>query len=190
MRLQPLLHSVARGDPDAVRACIERYGPLVWSIARRFGADAADAEDAAQEAFIELWKKAERYDPARSSEPSFVAMIVRRRLIDRARMRAVRAKSEVAIDDAELATPIVDSPDAVEIADEARHAARALSELRPEERRVLELSIFHGLSHDEIARAVRMPLGTVKTHVRKGLQRVREALGVEPRAPATKEARA
>ena len=182
----PLLPRVAQGDPEAVRECVDRYGALVWSIARRFASDVDDAEDAVQEAFIELWRKAVRYDPARSSEPTFVAMLVRRRLIDRVRQRASRVQGEVEIETLELATPH-STTEPIELADEARHAARALLELRPDERRVLELSIYHGLTHEQIARSIRMPLGTVKTHIRKGLARVRELLGA---ATLAKEAQA
>lgn len=173
----PLLTRVAQGDPNAVAECVDRYGALVWSIARRFASDPDDAEDAVQEAFIELWRKAERYDAARSSEPTFVALVVRRRLIDRVRMRATHHRDQHLPEEFDAASDL-SATEPVEVADEARRAAQALAELRPEERRVLELSIYQGLTHEQIARAVSMPLGTVKTHVRKGLARVRELLGV------------
>src|ERR1041385_2281154 len=83
-----LLARVAGGDPRAVRDCIARYGGLVWSIARRF--EAADAEDAVQEIFLDLWKSAARFDGRIASEAAFVAMIARRRLIDRKRTRGRR----------------------------------------------------------------------------------------------------
>src|ERR1043165_482447 len=87
-----LLARVAGGDPRAVRDCIARYGGLVWSIARRF--EGADAEDAVQEIFLDLWKSAARFDPQIASEPAFVAMIARRRLIDRRRTRRRRPTTE------------------------------------------------------------------------------------------------
>jgi RNA polymerase sigma-70 factor (ECF subfamily) len=68
-----------------VRQCVEVYGPLVWSIARRFAPSTVDAEDAVQEIFVELWKHAGRYDPALVSEPTFVTMIARRRMLERLR---------------------------------------------------------------------------------------------------------
>jgi len=182
----PLLTRVAQGDPNAVGECVDRYGALVWSIARRFATDPDDAEDAVQEAFIELWRKAERYDATRSSEPTFIALVVRRKLIDRARLRATHERDERLPEEFD-APSTLSATDSVDVADEARRAAKALAELRPEERRVLELSIYHGLTHEQIARAIQMPLGTVKTHVRKGLERVRALLGVQALA---KEAQA
>lgn len=185
---QPLLQRVAANEPNAVRECLERYGALVWTIARRFSRDAADAEDAAQEAFVEIWSKAARFDPERASEPAFIALIVRRRLIDRARRRGARVQLEELDPRVALEAP-ASSIDSVEISDEARHATAALATLRPEHRRVLELSIYHGLSHEEIARAVSTPLGTVKTYIRSGLARVREHLGVAlPPAPPAQPA--
>src|SRR3954470_14464574 len=88
LELPPLLGRVAAGDQQAVRECLARYGGLVWSIARRF--EAADAEDAVQEIFLDLWKSAARFDRQIASEASFVAMIARRRLIDRKRTRGRR----------------------------------------------------------------------------------------------------
>ncbi|MBX9623103.1 MAG: sigma-70 family RNA polymerase sigma factor, partial [Gemmataceae bacterium] len=82
---EPVLPRVAVGDPAAVRECIARYGPLVWGLARRLVPNPADAEDAAQDVFISLWQSAGRYDPAQAAEVTFVAMIARRRLIDRRR---------------------------------------------------------------------------------------------------------
>ena len=81
---------VAGGDAGAVRECLDAYGGLVWSLARRLSPGEAEAEDAVQEIFIELWSKAGRYDEGRASETTFVAMIARRRLIDRWRQRGRR----------------------------------------------------------------------------------------------------
>ena len=80
-----LLNRVAAGEMAAMQECINQYGGLVWSLARRFSASAADAEDAVQEVFITLWKYASRFDESKGSETTFVSMIARRRLIDRLR---------------------------------------------------------------------------------------------------------
>lgn len=133
-----------------------------------------DAEDAVQEIFIELWTHAERYDPARSSEAAFVTMVARRRLIDR-RRRLGRRPSEdsLTVEDGELELP---APDDVEASAEASLARRAIAQLDPKERRVVTLSVIYGMSHGEIAKRTQLPLGTVKTYARRGLQRVRETL--------------
>ena len=172
-----MLARVAAGEQAAVRECLARYGGLVWSIARRF--EATDAEDAVQEIFLDLWKSAARFDPAIASEPTFVAMIARRRLIDRRRASRRRPATEQVLDE----PSIVDPASAPDTCAEAAQAARALDQLRPEQRQVLLLST-HGLSHGEIAAQTGMPLGTVKAHARRGLLSIRAALlGVEGDSP-------
>ena len=170
-----LLARVAAGDPAAVRECLARFGGLVWSIARRF--EPTDAEDAVQEIFLDLWRSAGRYDPQVATETAFVAMLARRRLIDRRRARMRRPTTEgidevPSIPDLQARPPDTDAF--------ARQAARELGKLRPEQRQVLVLSTCHGLSHGEIAAQTGMPLGTVKAHARRGLMSIRAALlGVE-----------
>lgn len=169
---EPVLPRVAAGDPAAVRECLARYGPLVWAVCRRLGGSAADAEDAAQEVFIDLWRCAGRFDPARACEATFVTMIARRRLIDR-RRRAGRRPAAGPLPDAVPSPP---APDPLEQSDEATRARRALAGLRADQRTAIELAVYHGLTHEEIAARTGLPLGTVKTHIRRGLIRVREAL--------------
>ena len=173
-----VLARIAAGDPAAVPDCIARYGGLVWSLARRFLGNPADAEDAVQDVFIELWKNAARYDPARSSEPTYITMIARRRLIDRKR-RAGRTPAAQPLPDDPSGAPSAapGSKDRVEIEDEAAKAAAVLRELRDDERRVILMAVYQGLTHEEIATATGLPVGTVKTHIRRGLIRVRERLG-------------
>ncbi len=160
-----------------MQQCMERFGGLVWSLARKFSNSGSDADDAVQEIFIDLWKSAARFDPAIASETTFVAMIARRRLIDRGRRRQRR------LDSAPLTegTAAAEGPqsDSTEVAEEAGRAQAAFEQLRPEQKRVLQLAIFHGRSHEEIARSTGLPLGTVKTHARRGLIRLRQILAAE-----------
>lgn len=181
----PILPRVAAGDQAAVGECLEVYGPLVWAIARRMALTPADAEDAAQEIFIDLWKSAARFDPAVASEAAFVTMIARRRAIDR-RRRAVRRGVTEEINDF-VASSEVPFDERIAESDEAEVARRALAELRPEQREVLELNLSEGLTHVEIAARLDMPLGTVKTHARRGLQRVRDLLDRATRRPPPTE---
>jgi RNA polymerase sigma-70 factor (ECF subfamily) len=135
-----------------------------------------DAEDAVQEIFIDIWKNAGRFDESQSSETTFVAMIARRRLIDRLRY-SNRRISAGSLEDI-VAEPSNDSDTNLQTSVEAKEAAQALKTLRPEQRQVLQLSIIQGLSHQEISDTTGMPLGTVKTHARRGLLQVREFLGL------------
>jgi RNA polymerase sigma-70 factor (ECF subfamily) len=174
----PVLPRVALGEPAAVRECIERYGGLVWSLSRRFSSSPTDAEDAVQEVFLDLWKSAGRFDPAAGSEPTFVALIARRRLIDRRRRQKRAPQTEILTE----ALPN-EGMLPVELGAEAALATRALAQLRPEQRQVLLLITCHGLSHEEVAQHLGMPLGTVKAHARRGLMVVRETLNANPGEP-------
>jgi len=152
---------------------MDRFGGLVWSIARKLSADPSDAEDAVQEVFIDLWRSAHRFDPDKGTETTFVATIARRRLIDRGRRRQRRPEVP-GIEDGIAVQQ--DSDDRTDIRERAALVDRAMGALRPEQRRVLQLAINHGATHEQIATSTGMPLGTVKTHARRGLMRLREVL--------------
>ena len=156
--------------------CLKAYGGLVWSLARRMLRNSEDAEDVVQEIFVDIWKNADRFDSSQSSETTFVAMIARRRIIDRIRYSARRISPD-SLEDV-LAEPASRSDQTLQTSVEANEAAKVLNELRPEQRQVLQLSIVHGLSHQEISDATGMPLGTVKTHARRGILQAREMLGL------------
>jgi len=180
-----LLQRVGRGEADAVEAALEAWGPLVWSIARRHHHDRTEAEDAVQEIFIDLWRTAARFDPAMGSESTFVGTIAHRRCIDRHRRAQARLRFEDAEPALESASQTDLGPDpsnrdaglaAVERQDERTALEVHLGTLRPIQRRVIEMCFFKGQSHSQIAEALHMPLGTVKTHARRGLKRLREQL--------------
>ncbi|MCC7063276.1 MAG: sigma-70 family RNA polymerase sigma factor [Planctomycetes bacterium] len=172
-----LLPKIAAGDPEAVEAFLRRHSNMVWGLARRFCRSAEDAEDATQEILVEVWKSAERYDSRAGSEVTFLMTIARRRLIDRARRQGRRPAAELLEDAGTIAAPA--QKDRAEMHDEVQRAQDALAQLRPEQREVLGLALGHGRTHQEIAASIGMPLGTVKSHARRGLIRLREMLGVD-----------
>ena len=170
-----ILARIAAGDGDAVQECIDRYGGLVWSLARRM--TPAIAEDAVQEIFIALWKNADRFDPSKASEKTFIATVARRRLIDQLRRQSRRPQTRSLPEpDDPTAEPSVDEHLAIQRGAEARSAARFLNELRPEQRQVIRLSVVEGMSHREIGEATGIPVGTVKSHIFRGLATVRARL--------------
>jgi RNA polymerase sigma-70 factor (ECF subfamily) len=169
-----ILERVGAGDPQAVRDCIDRYSGLLWSLARRAGLGPAESEDAVQEILVELWRCAGRYRPEIASETAFVAAIARRRLIDARRKTSRRPEAQALGEDSAAAPPLPDHADARQ---EAHRASQALQTLSAEQQRVLRLSVLEGLSHEKIATATGLPLGTVKTHARRGLIRIRALLG-------------
>jgi RNA polymerase sigma-70 factor (ECF subfamily) len=168
-----LLQRVASGEAAAFAQCMDLYGDLVWSLARRFSPNHADAEDSTQEIFLRLWKAAAQYDPARGSEAVFIATLARRLLIDRYRERR-RRPVEVSDQQEE---PVWATHEDHSVSVDAARAAAALQQLRPEQQRVIALSVAKGLSQGEIASATGMPLGTVKTLMRRAFLELRERLG-------------
>lgn len=168
-----ILERVARQVPGAVDEMMARFGGLVWSLARRTLSDATEAEDAVQEIFVEIWRTAHRFDPSIAGEATFVAMITRRRLIDRTRRKTRRPQSVALQESSPDPTP---PDDTTEVREQAGVASAAFERLRPEQQQVLRLAIHHGRSHEQIAATTGMPLGTVKTHARRGLIRLRQLL--------------
>jgi len=170
-----LLIRVAAGDPGAVRDVLSRYSALVWSLASGLSKDPHEVEDVVQDIFVDVWRSAKRYDPKMASEATFIATIARRRVIDRRRRAGRRVDPEPL--EEELA-PGENDPGLrqVELDDEAAQAREVVAQLTGDRRRVLELSVVSGLTHREIAADTGIPLGTVKSHIRRGLAEVTERL--------------
>lgn len=169
----PLLNRVATGDQRAVQECLHRYGGLVWTIARRLCPNANDLEDAVQEIFIDLWSNAGKFNAHRSSESTFIAMIARRRLIDRFRKLQREPKTSLL---AAEELPCTHANSELETKEEAARVESVLENLSQEQRQILQLSVYSGLSHQQISERLHLPLGTVKSHIRRGLMRLREEL--------------
>ena len=165
-------------------ACVDRYSNLIWSLARRFTSSGAEAEDAVQEVFIDLWSSAARYDSSKASETTFIAMVARRRLIDRLRKTKREPNMEGIEAAADLGTP--GPAEATEVNDEADRAMRLIRTLKPEQQQIIQLAVYHGHTHQSIADTLGLPLGTVKTHLRRGLLRIRDAMQGSDRAPGGK----
>ena len=173
-----LLPRIAEGDTAAVSLCLDRYGGLVWSLAKRKLADRQTAEDAVQEIFLKLWEVADRFDPNIAGETTFVAMIARRKLIDIQRKRQLPVSTEHEFDG--LCGQTSDAATALERQDEASRAAELLRTLPAEQQDVIKLNVFDGLSHSKISEATGLSLGTVKTHIRRGLLKLRKSLFPQP----------
>ncbi len=181
--MDDILQRIGEGDSSAVEACIDTYGGLIWSIARRFTNNPGDAEDAVQDIFIALWKNAAKFDPGIASEKTFITMIARRRLIDRLR-KADRRPKLTAFSE-EGPDPSGDQHVRMELSAEASMATKHLDVLKPEQRRAIELSIYYGMSHREIAEQTNIPIGTVKSHIFRGLALVRKNLEADMGNPET-----
>jgi RNA polymerase sigma-70 factor (ECF subfamily) len=170
-----VLQRIAAGQSQAVAEFIDHYSGLVWSLARRYLSARADVEDAVQEIFLEVWRCAGRFDPQAAAEATFVATIAKRRLIDRSRKRARQPPTEQL--DRALEAAAITPADQVEVSEELSRVRGSLKRLPEDEQRVLRLAFIEGLTHREISETTSLPLGSVKTHARRGLTKLRKMLG-------------
>lgn len=171
-----MMRGIALQDPMSLRAMYDKYSPLVFTIAMRMLHRREDAEDIVADVFWELWEKSSRYDQTRASPSTYLVTLARSRCIDRTRRKSYRQQMTMgSIDEGAAGT---DAPaDGVAILDEQRQLVRsALSKLDDTQRQAVEAAYYEGLSHSEIADKLGKPLGTIKTHIRQGLIRLREAL--------------
>ncbi len=173
---EDLLRRIVRRDETALAALYARHRPLAFSQAIRVLGDAALAEDVLQDAFLSVWRKAHTYQTGRGSVRTWVSSIVRNRAIDIVRARRERAVA----DDEELLLGIRDPGpavvDQVVASIEGEMTRTALSTLPSEQCEAVSLAFLGGLSHSEIVERTGLPLGTVKSRVRLGIQRMRQLM--------------
>jgi RNA polymerase sigma-70 factor (ECF subfamily) len=168
---------LVRGDADALRELYERYARPVYSLAARILRDQSDAEDIVQEVFAQAWRQAARYDAARGTVAGWLLMQARSRAIDRLRGRQSRP-DQPGVDPATVAgADPHNTPDLQAVhSEEVGRVRRALGELPLLQRTAIELAYYEGLTHTEIAARLELPLGTVKTRIRQGLLKLRDAM--------------
>jgi RNA polymerase sigma-70 factor, ECF subfamily len=177
-----IVRRMVAGEPDALAELYDRFAPLVLAVARRILGAAGDAEEVLQEAFLQAWNQAERYDAGRSSVSTWLVLIARTRALDRLRSRGARDRTAAAAA-AEPPPPDTSSrlDEHVLHRERRRRVKEVLAAIPEEQRRVLELAFYEGLSQSEISTRTGTPLGTVKTRALLGMKKLREALRHEIR---------
>jgi len=173
----PILTRIAHGEDAAIADCLDEYGDLVWRLARRYlGGASGDVEDAIQEVFVELWLSAPRFDPARGSEPAFIATVAHRRLIDYQRKMGSKGRNATRSGSmGNVGAPAAHFEDPTD-REELRRLAAQFDQLPEEERQALWLALHRGLTHRQIGIATDAPVGTVKSRLRRAVMRLQEAI--------------
>ncbi|GAA1960706.1 RNA polymerase sigma factor [Microbacterium deminutum] len=168
------------GDERALEEVYRRWSPVVFTLALRSLGDRSDAEDVTQRVFVSAWTSRASYDPAKAKLSTWLIAITRHRIADmhesRAKVRALREQLERTTRPDDLVRESPDLAESILVADE-------IERLEPDARHVVRLAFFDDLTHEQIARRLDMPLGTVKSHIRRSLVRMRDRLEVTRVAP-------
>jgi RNA polymerase sigma-70 factor (ECF subfamily) len=170
-----LVTSIARYSEVALAEVYRRHGRAVYGLARRVLQDGAEAEDVTQEVFLRLWRDPDRFDPDRGSLRSFLLAQAHGRAVDAVRSTSSRRARE-AREAAQTARADYDMQHEVWDLALADQVANAMGELSDDERRAIELAYFDGHTYREVARVLDQPEGTVKSRIRSGMRRLRDAL--------------
>ena len=171
-----LLRRIATGDGDALSRLFELHSPVVLGLLVRMLGGRAEAEEVLQETFLQVWMQADRYEESRSSPRGWILMLARSRALDRLRRRTSRERreDEVAAGEGVAVRPVGTAR--LEAAEQRTRIGTALGVLSPEQRHCIELAFFEGLTHTQIAERLKAPLGTVKSRILLGMNKLRQAL--------------
>ena len=182
LRDDELMDRLGSRDLAAFEALYDRYGDLVYSVCLRVVGDTYIAEDVTQDVFVRVWRRPEQFDVRRGKFVTWLLSVARNRSIDHRRSQSRRMRHEAlpSIDEEEDVLPSEDARDdpalQTVLADECAAVRRALAMLPPEQKLAIQLAYFGGLTQQEIANKLGQPLGTVKTRIRLGMQKMRGAL--------------
>lgn len=171
-----LLRSIQRGDQEAVAALYDRYSGIAYGLAFRITNDGTLAEDVVQEAFVSVWQQAGRFNPDRGQVRSWLLTIVHHKAVDAVRRRTGRSERTLPEGPDEFVATQGRPAEIAEWAMEAAAVREAVKRIPEDQRRTVEMAYFEGITHVEIAERMGVPLGTVKSRLRIGLEKMREYL--------------
>jgi RNA polymerase sigma-70 factor (ECF subfamily) len=173
-----LVHAIAAGDQLALHALYERAHRIVFTLVMRLTANRETAEELTIDVFHDVWRRASDYDAATGTVLGWIMNQARSRAIDRLRFES-RRKRGGGEEAQPLAEAVADPHDVIELREQGRSLRLALAELTSDERQAIETTFFAGLTHAEAAVRLDQPLGTIKTRIRSGLQKLRHMLAAE-----------
>lgn len=176
--LADLLRASARGDEQAFAALYDATAPRVHGLALRVVRDPAQAEEVTQEAYLEVWRTAARFDPDRGSALSWLLTLTHRKAVDRVRSAEAASRRDTSYHQQNQPIDHDATAEAATASMEARRVRGALASLTAVQREAVELAYFGGYTHTEVATMLQLPVGTAKTRIRDGLIRLRDAMGV------------
>lgn len=177
---EELLTAVARGDEAAFGALYDQLAGLVHGVVRQVVRDPAQSEEVTQEVFVEIWRTATRFDARRGSARTWAVTMAHRRAVDRVRSEQASRDRTERIGRRDRQRAFDEVSEAVETRFEHRQVRAALDQLTDLQREAVELAYYGGYTYREVAELLDTPLGTVKTRLRDGLVRLRDAMGVTP----------
>ena len=169
----------ARGEQNALARLYDISNRLVYGVALRILGDPADAEEVTLDVYTQVWRTAKEYTADRGAPSSWLIMLARSRALDRLRSRGRRQGRETTLENAPETPASGQPPDEAAYLQQASiRMKQAMATLAPEQRELIEMSFFAGLTHSELAEKLGQPLGTVKTRIRSGMAKLREAMGL------------
>lgn len=172
-----LAERLQRRDPQAVAELYDRYGRLVYALIFRIVRDTGVAEDLVQETFLRVWNRSKGFDAEKGALGPWLLAVARNRAIDYLRSTIGRLRNSLELEETEHPSQFLDLEKEILNSDRVRRVRDAFQRLSPNQREVIEMAYFQGLSQTEMAEKMGQPLGTVKTWVRTALQILREELG-------------
>ncbi|NUP75079.1 MAG: ECF RNA polymerase sigma factor SigK [Sinomonas sp.] len=176
--MDELLARVAHGDQDAFGSLYDALAPLVHGLVLRVVRDPAQSEEVTQEVFLEVWQQAKRFDADRGRARAWITVMAHRRAVDRVRAAQAAADRDLREGVKEFRESYDDVEHRVEVALESERVHKALESLTEVQRQAIRLAYYGGYTYGEVADALGLPLGTVKTRIRDGMIRLRDVLGV------------
>jgi RNA polymerase sigma factor (sigma-70 family) len=169
-----LLRRIGQKDQSALSQLYDRYHKILFAFAFKILLSREETEEVVADVFVQVWRTAQTYDPKKAKVDTWLFMLTRSRALDRLRRKSKGQKEQEIAKEMPIATPALDHELLVQ--DRIDRVKKALAQLPAEQRQVLEMAYFDGLTHLEIALKINVPLGTIKTRIRLGIMKLKQIL--------------